>query len=126
MTKLTNVALMALTTMAFSLWGSFAAYADTLYTNLSDWEAAAGKWTETSKLGIADGKIVHSATLADGTRLSFGQKLQVFSIGHGWNTWSNGYKGQVLTSYNGGAWTTETWTISGDVNFGMFIEPDRT
>lgn len=120
-----NTALLVCATAAVVLLGPPVASAETIYTNLTDWEAAAGKWTETPSLGVADGTVVNSVTLADGSRLNFGQTLQAFSIGDGWATWSNGYTGQVLTSYNEGAWTTETWTISGDQNFGMFIEPDR-
>lgn len=106
------------------LCGSTNARADNMYTSLSVWEAAAGTWTETTSLGVADTTIVSGATLADGTVLGFAQNLQVASIGNGWATWCCGYTGQVLESYSTGTLTTETWTISPVSAFGMYIEPD--
>src|SRR5689334_1989468 len=94
------------------------------YNNLAAWEAAAGAWTETTNLGVANGSIISGATLADGTTLGFAQNLNVASIGSGWATWCCGYHGQVTPSYNTGSWLTESWTISPTGGFGMFIEPD--
>jgi hypothetical protein len=96
-----------------------------MYTSLPAWEAAAGTWTETTNLGVANGTIVSGATLADGTALGFAQDLEVASIGDGWSTWCCSYTGQVLESYSTGTLTTENWTISPVSAFGMYIEPDQ-
>lgn len=100
------------------------AQADSTYTSLSSWQAAVPTYTETSNLGLSNGALVSSATLADGTILTFNQTLQATSIGVGWFSWCCGYTGQVLESYNTGSLTTETWSIAPTSAFGMFLEPD--
>ena len=63
------------------------ARADQVYSDVGAWEAAVGTFTETTSLGVPNGTLVNSATLADGTTLAFAQTLQVASIGAGWATW---------------------------------------
>ena len=101
------------------------ARADQVYSDVGAWEAAVGTFTETTSLGVPNGTLVNSATLADGTTLAFAQTLQVASIGAGWATWCCSYGGNVLESYGTGSWTTENWTISPVSGFGMYIEPDN-
>jgi len=99
------------------------ANADTTFTSLSAWEAAVGTWTETQSLGVPDGTSVTSVTLADGTALSLSAPATqtVTSIGVGWNTWSGGYTGQVITNV---AATPVSASITPTVGgLGMFIEP---
>ena len=57
-----------------------AANAVLMYNSLTDWQTAVGTWTETTTLGVADGSSVTSATLADGTGLTFAESLTVFSV----------------------------------------------
>jgi len=100
------------------------AKAVTMESSLSAWQAAVGSFTETTNLGVPNGTLVNSATLADGTSLGFAQTLQTASIGAGWATWCCGYTGQVLESYGTGSYHSENWTISPVSGFGMYIEPD--
>jgi hypothetical protein len=95
-----------------------------VFTDLPSWQAAAGKWQETTSLGQPDGTVISGVTLADGTTLGFAQALQVQTMGIGWATWCCGYAGNILESYGTGSWTTENWSISPVSGFGMFIEPD--
>jgi len=113
---------LTLTTAVTGLCG--AARAASMYSNLTDWKAAAGAWTETTSFGVPDGTVVSGVTLADGTALTFGQPLQTAALGSGWSTWSGGYAGSVLESYGTGSYTTETWSISPVSGFGLFLEPD--
>ena len=73
-----------------------AANAVAMFDSLANWQTAVGSWTETTNLGVANFSNINSATLADGTGLTFTESLSVRSIGDGWATWCCGYTGQVL------------------------------
>jgi hypothetical protein len=54
--------------------------------------------------------------------LSFGSEVEKHIIGSGWNTWSNGYQGEVY--YNKGASSLEIKLPPGIIAFDLYIEPE--
>jgi hypothetical protein len=116
--------LMAAGLILIGLMTPYGVRAQTMYSDLSAWEAGVGTWTETTNLGVPNGTVVAGVALSGGTDLTFVQSLQVESIGSGWATWCCGYSGNVLESYGTGSYQTENWAITPVSGFGMFIEPD--
>jgi len=103
-----------------SLVLSAAAKADTTYTSLSAFQAAVAPTTETQTLGT-DGSSVSSATLADGTVVSFSPNATILDATVDWATWCCSYTGQV--AYQGvSSASLSTSPVSA---IGMFIEPEQ-
>ena len=101
-----------------SLVLSAAAKADTTYTSLSAFQTAEPSATETQTLGT-DGSTVSSATLADGTVVSFSPSAGILTATVDWATWCCSYTGQVAYQ---GASSASLGTTPVDA-IGVFIEP---
>ena len=98
------------------------ANAATMYSSLSDWQAAVGASTELTSFGVSDGTSGTVFTLVGGPTLTLSSPSLAETIGSGWATWCCGYTGQVLWS-NGGQ--SVTYTFGSPVSaFGIFVEPD--
>lgn len=97
------------------------AFAQTLTTDLSTWQAVAGSYQHVTSYG-SDGQSLTSLALTGGPTLFFASPVRVATIGSSWATWSGGYTGQVLTT--NGVSTLDINIAPTTTNFGFFAEPD--
>lgn len=118
LSKFTTVSFVVVLTVLLLILPT-AAKADATYTDLLTWQSAVGTWTETTNFGVPDLTSLNSATLGDGTVLSFDQTQTVLTVPTSWGTWCCSYAGQVLY----GGIQTESWSLSPVSALGMFLEP---
>lgn len=102
------------------------AFAATLYTDLSAWQAAAGNYLEDTDYGTPSTVPGYPPsavlTLDGGPTLDFSQSSVwpvILQVGSQWSTWSGGYTGQVLFTNGAAALITNTTPTGG---LGFFIE----
>ncbi|MGH6781977.1 MAG: hypothetical protein ACREB5_07730, partial [Sphingomonadaceae bacterium] len=70
------------------------AYAVDFKADLDDWKADAPAWLEDQQYGDEFTDIT-SLTLTGGPTLTFGDDVNIRTVGSGWATWCCGYTGQV-------------------------------
>src|SRR5262249_23196649 len=83
------------------------AHAVAMYSDLGNWKAAVGTWSETTHLGD-EYSTISGFTTTDGVSVGLSGSGSVRQIGSSWATWCCGYGSQV-------EWTTgptsQTWTL---------------
>ena len=95
--------------------------AQTLTSDLSAWQAAAGSYLNDTAYGSELDDLT-SLALDGGPTLSFGAPVNVRQIGSSWATWSGGYTGQIL--FTNGANSVTVGLSPTTTDFGFFAEPD--